>query len=129
MVGATTTIATLRKRGECKPRTKAYLCQTDRFSQGITQTGRNYQKKTSSTCLIHKARKKAGVGNKRQISDVGSITEQLQVMKRTISELVSSKDNHINSESSEDKMKSKAQHSQNNPGNAFRGLCVKSNQE
>ena len=30
-VGATTTIVISRKRGECKPRTKAYLCQTDRF--------------------------------------------------------------------------------------------------
>ena len=55
-------------------------------------------------------KKKGGVGNKQQISDVASITGQLQVMKRTISELMSSKNNQINSESSEDKMKSKAQH-------------------
>ena len=73
--------------------------------------------------------KKGGFGNKRQISDVASIAEQLQVMKRTILELMSSKDNQINSKSSEDKMKSKAQHSQNNAGNAFRGRRTKSNQE
>ena len=66
-------------------------------------------------------KKKGGVGSKRQISDVTSIAEQLQVMKHTISELMSSKNNLINSESSEDKVKSEAQHSQNNAGNAFRG--------
>ena len=74
-------------------------------------------------------KKKGGVGNKRQISDVASIREQLQVMKRTISELMSSKNNLINSESSEDKVKNKAQHSQNNAGNAIRGRRMKSNQE
>ena len=58
-------------------------------------------------------KKNGGVGNKQQISDITSIAEQLQVMKCTISELMSSKNNHINSESSEDKMKSKARHSQN----------------
>ena len=74
-------------------------------------------------------KKKGGVGNKQQISDVTSITEQLQVMKRTISELVSSKNNLINSESSEDKVKTKAQHLQNDAGNAFGGRRAKSNQE
>ena len=74
-------------------------------------------------------KKKGGVGNKQQISDVASIVEQLQVMKHTISELMSSKNNHINSEPSEDKMKSKAQHSQNDAGNAFGGQRTKSNQE
>ena len=48
-------------------------------------------------------KKKGGIGNKRQISDVTSIAEQLQVIKRTISELVSSKNDHINSVSSEEK--------------------------
>ena len=64
--------------------------------------------------LLHsrKKKKKGGVGNKRQISDVASIAEQLQVMKHTISELMSSKNNQINSKLSEDKIKSKAQHSQ-----------------
>ena len=38
----------------------------------------------------------------QQISDVTSIAEQLQVIKRTISELVLSKNDHINSVSSED---------------------------
>ena len=51
----------IKKRGKCKPRTKAYLCRTDRFSQGITQTGRNYQKKTGSLCWIHEARKRREV--------------------------------------------------------------------
>ena len=74
-------------------------------------------------------KKKGGVGNKQQISDVASTTEQLQVMKRTISEFMSSKNNVINSKSSEDKAKSKAQHLQNDAGNAFGGRRAKSNQE
>ena len=74
-------------------------------------------------------KKKGGIGTKRQISDVASIAEQLQVMKHTISELMSAKNDHINSESSEEKMKSKAQHIQNDAGNAFGGQRVKSNQE
>ena len=74
-------------------------------------------------------KKKGGIGNKRQISDVTSIAEQLQVIKHTISELVLSKNDHINSVSSEDKMKSKAQHAQNDAGNAFGGRRAKSNQE
>ena len=74
-------------------------------------------------------KKKGGVGSKQQISDIASIAEQLQVMKRTISELVSSKNNPINSESSEDKAKVKAQHLQNDAGNAFRGRWAQSNQE
>ena len=74
-------------------------------------------------------KKKGGIGNKRQISDVTSIAEQLQVIKRTISEVVLSKNDHINSVSSEDKMKSKAQHAQNDAGNAFGGRRAKSNQE
>ena len=74
-------------------------------------------------------KKKGGAGTKQQISDVASIAEQLQVMKHTISALVSLKNNPINSESSEDKAKGKAQHLQNDAGNAFRGRCAKSNQE
>ena len=60
-VGAATTIVTLRRKGECKPKAKAYLCQTDRFSRGITRTGRNYQKKISNACWIHEARKRREV--------------------------------------------------------------------
>ena len=49
----------IKKKGAgCKPQTKAYLCQMDWFSQGITRTGQNYQKKTSSACWIHEARKR-----------------------------------------------------------------------
>ena len=59
--GVTATIATLRGKGECKSRTKTFSCQTDRFSQGITQTGRNYQKKTSSACWIHETRRRREV--------------------------------------------------------------------
>ena len=51
-----------------------------------------------------KQEQKGGIGNKRQISDVTSIAEQLQVIKCIISELVSSKSDHINSVSSEDKV-------------------------
>ena len=64
-------------------------------------------------------KKKGGVGSKRQISDIASIAEQLQVMKHTISELVLSKNNPFNSESSEDMAKVRAQYLQNNAGNAF----------
>ena len=74
-------------------------------------------------------KKKGGIGNMCQISDVASIAEQLQVMKRTISELMSAKNDYINSESSKEKMKSKAQHIQNDAGNAFGGQRAKSNQE
>ena len=74
-------------------------------------------------------KKKGGIGNKWQISDVDSIAEQLQVMKCTISESMPAKNDHINSESSEEKMKSKAQHIQNDAGNAFRGRRAKSHQE
>ena len=74
-------------------------------------------------------KKKGGIGNKQQISDMTSIAEQLQVIKHTISELMSSKNDHINSVSSEDKMKNKVQHAQNAAGNAFGGRRTKSNQE
>ena len=74
-------------------------------------------------------KKKGGTGTKRQISDVTSIAEQLQVIKRTISELVSSKSDHINSVSSKDKVKNKVQHAKNDAGNAFGGQREKSNQE
>ena len=66
-------------------------------------------------------KKKGGAGGKQQNSHVASIAEEFQVMKHTISELVSSKNNPINSKSSEDKAKGKAPHLQNNAGNAFRG--------
>ena len=74
-------------------------------------------------------KKKGGVGSKQQISDVASIAEQLKVMKRTISELVSSKNNLINSKSSDDKAKTKVQHLQNDAGNAFGGRRAKSSHE
>ena len=48
----------IMEKGGCKPQTKAYLCQMDRFSQDITRTGQNYQMKTSSACWIHEARKR-----------------------------------------------------------------------
>ena len=64
--GAATIIVTLRGGGGgggggCKPQAKAFLCLTDRFSQGITRTGQNYQKKTSSACWIHEARRRREV--------------------------------------------------------------------
>ena len=105
------------------------------MSEGLVSTG--YYPNWSELSKEDKQRvldsrnkkKKGGVGNKRQISDVTSIAEKLKVMKRTISELMSSKNNLINSKSSEDKVKSKAQHSRNDAGNAFGGRCTKSNQE
>ena len=52
-VGVVVTIAMSIRRGEYKPQTKASSCQTDRVLLGITQTGQNCQKKTSSGCWIH----------------------------------------------------------------------------
>ena len=49
-VGAAIIIVVLRRKGECKPQAKAYSCQTDQFSWGITRTGWNYQKKISKAC-------------------------------------------------------------------------------
>ena len=87
--------------------------------------------KEDKQCMLDSGskKKKGGISSKRQISDVASITEQLQVMKHTISELMSAQNDHINNESREEKMKRKAQHIQNNAGNAFGGRRAKSNQE
>ena len=118
-----------KKRGMQAPR-KGVL-----MSDGLVFTGYypNWLElsKEDKQCMLDSRikKKKRGIGNKRQISDVTSITEQLQVMKRTISELMSAKNDHVNSESSEDKMKSKAQQIQNDAGNAFGGRRAKSNQE
>ena len=51
----------IKKKVECKPQTKASSCQMDWFSQGITQTGRNYQRKTRSMCWIHGTRRRREV--------------------------------------------------------------------
>ena len=51
----------VKKKGECKPRTKVSSCQTDQFLLGITQTGQNCQKKTSSGCWIHETRRRKEV--------------------------------------------------------------------
>ena len=48
----------IKKKGECKPQTKAYLCQMDLSLQGITQISQSCQKKTSSACWTHEARKR-----------------------------------------------------------------------
>ena len=60
-VGVAVTTAMLKGRGECKPRTKVSSCQMDRFLLGITRTGQNCQKKTSSGCWIHETRRRKEV--------------------------------------------------------------------
>ena len=128
-MGAATIIVTLKKGGMQVP-SKGVL-----MSEGLVFTGfylnwSELSKEDKQRMLDARSKKKkGGIGNKRQISDVTSIAEQLQVIKRTISELMSSKNDHTNSISSEGKMKSKAQHAQNDAGNASGGRHVKSNQE
>ena len=51
----------IKRKRECKPRTKASSCKTDRFSLGITRTGRSCQKKISSRCWIHETRRRKEV--------------------------------------------------------------------
>ena len=50
----------IKRKGGMQAPTKAYSCQMDRFSQDITQTGGNYQNKTSR-CWIHETRKRREV--------------------------------------------------------------------
>ena len=120
----------IKKKGGMQAPNKGILMSDGSVFTGYYPNWLELSKEDKQCVLDSQSKKnKGGVGNKRQISDVASIAEQLQVMKHTISELMPSKNNHINSESSEDKIKSKAQHSQNNAGNAFGGWRVKSNQE
>ena len=127
--GAITTIAILRKRGNASPEQRHTYVRWIGFT-GYYPNWSELSKEDKQRVLDSRSKKKkGGAGNKRQISDVASIAEQLQTMKCTISELMLSKIDHINSEFSEDKMKSKAQHSQNDAGNAFGGRRAKSNQE
>ena len=120
----------IKRKGGMQALNKGILMSDGSVFTGYYPNWSDLSKEDKQCVLdLRNKKKKGGLGNKRQMSDVASIAEQLQVMKRTISELMSSKNNQINSESSEDKMKSKAQHSQNNAGNAFGGWRVKSNQE
>ena len=109
---------------------KGVLMSDGSVFMGYYPNGSELSKEDKQHVLDSRSKKKKGsIGNKRQISDVTSIAEQLQVMKHTISELMLAKNDHLNSESSEDKMKCKAQHIQNDAGNAFGGQHAKSNQE
>ena len=51
----------IKRKGGCKPQTKASSRQMDRFSQDITRTGRIYQKKTSNAYWIHETRRRKEV--------------------------------------------------------------------
>ena len=130
-MGATTILAIFikKKRGTQAPN-KGVLMPDGSVFTGYYPNWSELSKEDKQRRLDSRSKKKkGGLGNKRQISDVTSIAEQLQVIKRTISELVLSKNDHINSVSSEDKEKSKIQHAQNDAGNAFGGRCARSNQE
>ena len=120
----------IKKKGGMQAPNKGILMSDGSVFTGYYPNWSELSKEDKQRVLDSQSKKKrGGVGNKRQISDVTSIAEQLQAMKRTISELMSSKNDHINSESGEDKMKSRSQHSQNDAGNAFGGRRAKSNQE
>ena len=120
----------IKKKGGMQAPNKGILMSDRSVFTGYYPNWLELSKEDKQRILVSRSKKKkGGVGNKQQISDVASIAEQLQVMKHTISELMSSKNNHVNSESSEDKMKSKAQHSHYDAGNAFGGRRAKSNQE
>ena len=96
----------IKKKGGMQAPNKGVL-----MSDGLLFTGYypNWTEltKEDKQCVLdsRSKKKKGGTGTKRKISDVTSIAEHLQVIKRTISELVSSKSDHINSVSSEDKVK------------------------
>ena len=120
----------IKKKGGMQAPNKGVLMSDGSVFTGYYPNWSELSKEDKQRVLDSRSKKKkGGIGNKRQISDVTSIAEQLQVIKHTISELVSSKTDHINSISSEEKMKSKAQHAQNDAGNAFGGRRAKSNQE
>ena len=120
----------IKKKGGMQAPSKGVLMSDGSVFTGYYPNWLELSKEDKQCMLDSRSKKKKGsIGNKQQISDVASIAEQLQVMKHTISELMSAKNDHMNSESSEDKMKSKAQHIQNDAGNAFGGRCAKSNQE
>ena len=128
--GGTNHNSNIKNKGGTQAPSKGILLSDRLVFMGYYANRSELSKGDKQRVLDSRTKKnKGGIGNKRQISDVASITEQLQVMKRTISELTSAKNDHINSESSEEKMKSKAQHIQNNTGNAFGGRHAKSNQE
>ena len=114
--------SSVKKKGGIQAPNKGILMSDGSVSTGYYPNWSELSKEDKQWVLDSRnKKKKGGAGSKQQISDVTSIAEQLQVMKCTISELVSSKNNSINSESSEDKVKVKAQHLQNDAGNAFRG--------
>ena len=121
--------SSIKRKGGMQAPNKGILMSDRSVFTGHYPNWSELSKEDKQRMLDAQNKKKGGVGNKWQISDVTSITEQLQVMKHTISELISSKNNQINSKSSEDKMKNKARHSQNDAGNAFGGRRAKSNQE
>ena len=120
----------IKKKGGIQALNKGILMSDRSVFAGYYPNWSELSKEDKQRMLDSRSKKKnGGVGNKQQISDVASIAEQLQTMKHTISELMASKNDHINSEPSGDKMKSKAQHPQNDAGNAFGGRHAMSNQE
>ena len=112
----------IKKKGGTQAPSKGILMSDGSVFMGYYPNWSELSKEDKQRVLDSQSKKKkGGISNKWQISDVASIAEQLQVMKHTISELMSAKNDHINSESSKEKMKSKAQHIQNDAGNAFGG--------
>ena len=118
----------IKKKGGTQAPSKGILMSDGSVFTGYYPNWSELSKEDKQQVLDSRSKKKkGGIGNKRQISDVASIAKQLQVMKCTISELMPAKNDHINSESSKEKMKSKVQHIQNDAGNAFGGRRAKSN--
>ena len=94
----------IKKKGGTQAPSKGILTSDGLVFMGYYLNWSELSKEDKQRMLDSRSKKKkGGIGNKRQISDVASIAEQLQVMKRTISELMSAKNDHINSESSEEK--------------------------
>ena len=128
--GGSNNISNIKKKGGMQAPNKSVLTSDGLVFTGYYLNRSELSEEDKQHVLDSRSKKKkGGIGNKQQISDVTSIAEQLQVIKRTISELVSSKNDHINIISNEDKMKSKVRHAQNDAGNAFGGRRAKSNQE
>ena len=97
-MGAATIIGKIKKKGGMQAPSKGVLMSDGLVFMGYYPNWSELSKEDKQRMLDSQSKKrKGGIGNKRQISDITSIAEQLQVMKHTISELMSGKNDHINS--------------------------------
>ena len=95
------TTAVLKRRGNTRSKQRRLHVRWIGFYWVLPELVRTVKRGQTVGVGFTKYEVKGGVGSKHQVSDVASIAEQLQVMKHTISELVSSKNNPINSKPSE----------------------------